>query len=347
MTYEQILNRMMNRIPSSFDKREGSIIYNALAPAAAELAQMYIERDFILNQSFADTASREYLILRARERGITLESATKAILKGVFNIDIPLGSRFNIDKLNYKAIEKIETGEYKMECETFGAIGNTGIGELIPIDHIAGLETAENVSVLIPAQDEEDTEALRQRYFNSLESQSYGGNIADYKTKTKALNGVGGVKVYPVWNGGGTVKLVIVDDLFNKPSDALVEDVQTAIDPIANQGLGKGIAPIGHTVTVEAVGETVVNISTTIAYESGYNLLAVRSSVENMIDDYFAELGAEWENKDNIIVRIVQLESRLLNISGIVDVQDTTINGNADNLVVEPNNIPKRGEVNG
>ncbi len=347
MTYEAILQRMLDRVPSNLDKREGSIIFNALAPAAAELAQMYVEKQYILDQAFADTASREYLIKRAAERGLTPLPSSKAVLKGVFNIDIPIGSRFSIEKLNYKAVEKIDTGQYKMECEAIGSIGNTGIGALIPIDYIDGLINAENVSVLIPGQDEEDTELLRQRYFDSLESQSYGGNIADYKNKTKSLNGVGGVKVYPVWNGGGTVKLVIVDSLYKKPSNALVESVQTAIDPIPNQGEGKGLAPIGHRVTVESVNETIVDITTSITYESGYGWADVKDNVEAMIDDYFSELGAIWETKANVIVRVLQIESRLLNIGGIVDVQGTTLNGSTNNLVVPADSIPKRGTLNG
>ena len=40
--------------------------------------------------------------------------------------------------------------------------------------------------------------------FDSMDAQSFGGNVADYKERVNAMNGVGGVKVYPVWNGGGT-----------------------------------------------------------------------------------------------------------------------------------------------
>ena len=37
-TYEQILQRMLARVPGDIDKREGSIIYDALAPAAVEIS---------------------------------------------------------------------------------------------------------------------------------------------------------------------------------------------------------------------------------------------------------------------------------------------------------------------
>jgi uncharacterized phage protein gp47/JayE len=53
VTYEVILQRMLDRVPDTIDKREGSVIYDALAPAAVELQLMYIELDTILKLAFA------------------------------------------------------------------------------------------------------------------------------------------------------------------------------------------------------------------------------------------------------------------------------------------------------
>ena len=96
-TFENILNSMLNKVPSSFDKREGSIIYDALAPAAAELAQLYIDLDFTLKETFADTSDRKYLIMRAAERGFEPYGSTYAVARGVFNVEVPISSRFSID----------------------------------------------------------------------------------------------------------------------------------------------------------------------------------------------------------------------------------------------------------
>jgi len=350
ITYELILQRMIDRVLAqnpNIDTREGSIIYNALAPAAVELQNMYIQLDTILNESFADTQTRDYLIKRCAERGIIPEPATKAILKGEFNIDVPIGSRFSLDMLNYIVIEKISDGIFKLECETPGSKGNQQFGTLIPIDYIEGLTSAELTELLIPGEDEEDTESLRERYFNSLKSQSFGGNIADYKEKTKQLPGVGGVKVYPAWNGGGTVKLVIIDSTYNVPSSTLIDAVQTAVDPIQNQGKGVGFAPIGHVVTVEGVSATTININTNITYQEGWTWADIEPYVHKAIDDYFFELASSWENENNLIVRISQIETRILNIAGVVDIENTTINGQAQNFVLGADNIPVRGEVIG
>ena len=67
ITNEKILKQMLDRVPEGMDKREGSIIYDALAPSAVELQNTYIELDWILKQIFADTADRNYLISRWAE----------------------------------------------------------------------------------------------------------------------------------------------------------------------------------------------------------------------------------------------------------------------------------------
>lgn len=40
-TYENILQEMLNRVPDDIDKREGSVIYDALAPTAYSIADLY------------------------------------------------------------------------------------------------------------------------------------------------------------------------------------------------------------------------------------------------------------------------------------------------------------------
>lgn len=351
MTYEQLLERKLQRVPNNLDKRQGSIIYNTLAPNSAEMAQVYIDIETLEYRTYADTATGEDLTRRAAERGINRKPATKAIRVGAFKgiggipFNVSVGSRFTGGDLNYIAIERIAEGEFKLECETSGTEGNIYIGQLIPVAHIEGLVSAELTDVLILGEDEEDDESLRSRYFDNLESQAFGGNIADYKEKTNSLNGVGGTKVYPVWNGGGTVKLVVIDSSYNKPSSVLIDQVQTAMDPAQNQGEGYGIAPIGHVVTVEGVAESVVNIQTVITFQEGYTWDDVKSGLESAINDYFLSLRKEWAESDNLVVRISQIETRALNVPGVLDIQSTTINGIVENLVLSDIEIPVLGEV--
>ena len=352
MTFENIMEDVLSRIPSTYDKREGSVIWDAIAPTVVEIVNTYIAIDTVLNETFADTANLYYLAKRAKERGIEQKLASQAILQGEFTpttLEIPIGSKFSCDSLNYIITEKINDGVYKLMCETAGVEGNAHFGLLIPVDYIDGLQTAELTELLIPAEDDEDVESLRKRYFESMTSQAYGGNIADYKEKTNSIDGVGGVKVTPVWNGGGTVKLTVVDSEFGVPSEELIEVVQNTIDPVGHGGEGLGLAPIGHVVTVVGVQGKPVNIVTNITYQSGWNWDSAKSYVLNAVDQYFKELGKAWEDtdKNGLIVRISQLEFKILACEGVLDVEGTTLNGSASNMSLAVDEIPVRGTVNG
>lgn len=338
MTYEKIMERMLSRVPDALDKREGAIIFDALAPAAFEMSILYTELETALDQTFADTCQGVYLDKRCMERGITRQPATHAIVQGTFKpTDLDLsGLRFNCGDYNYTVKEPIGNGVYEMVCETAGSLPNGISGQLIPIDYINGLETAEITAILIPGENEESDEDLRSRYFDTLVSQAYGGNITDYKQKTNAIEGVGGVKVTPVWNGGGTVKLTIIALDYTVPTTTLIEKVQKEID---------SVAPIGHIVTVDGTTQKEIQIETNIVYQTGWSWKTSGNYIEKAIDAYFQELAKNWASSDQLIVRISQIETRILDCAGVIDISNTKINGNAENLILESNFIPVRGSV--
>ena len=395
VTFNEILERMISRVPNSFDKREGSIIYDALAPAALELQRVYIELNSILSDSYGDTASREYLILRCKERGVIPEQASKAILRGKFTpigIDV-IGKRFNVDELNYVVTKSLADsgGSYEVQCETPGTIGNRTLGTMIPIEYIQGLETAELTEVLIPGEDDETTEHLRKRYFDSFKESAFGGNVKDYINKVNAISGVSATKVKRVWNNdinpleliptqkvvdwangvgmksdpevskwltaaisagkekkltvGGTVLLTILGSDFNVASNRLIQTVQQEIDPTDAPGEGYGLAPIGHIVNVKSARGVEISVKTEITFETGYSWSNLRNAIEEAIKGYLLELCKSWANTSFLVVRIAQIETRLLQIKGIVDIGNTTINGVDKNLTLDEYEIPVFKEV--
>lgn len=355
MTFERILARCLDRVPGSVDKREGSIIYDAIAPAAAELAILYSVLSAEMDRAFPDTAEGIDLTNKAKERGVFRQSATQAVRKGTFtgsggNMDVPIGSRFSGGAVNYEVTKKTSLGVFELTAEEAGTAGNAYFGQLIPIDYIDGLATATLGDVLIPGEDEEDDDTLRARYMQSLKSTAFGGNQAQYKELVKAMAGVGSVKVFPVWDGGGTVKLVIVDSSGAVPSSTLISTIQTAVDPEVNAGKGIGLAPIGHVVTVEAATGQTINVAFTLTLADGVLWSTVQASVQTAIQAYFDDLIASWENSDALIVRISQIESRILDIEGIVDITGTTLAtattaATTNNLTLAAVEIPILGTV--
>lgn len=351
-TYEAILSRMLERVPDTLDKREGSVIYDALAPAAAELAQMYIELDTSFDLAFADTASGEYLQRRTAEFGIDRQPSTKARRTGRFYgaqdvpVDVALGSRFSLNDLDYAAISKISTGEWALECESAGVVGNQQFGALLPIDYVPGLVRAELAEVIVPGEDEESDEALRTRYYETVNEPAFGGNVADYEQTVNSMGGVGATKVFPVWNGGGTVKCTIIASDWNEPAEALIDEVQTAVDPTAaGQGKGYGTAPIGHTVTIAGVSGVPVEVATTVTLDGGSSVGQVQSPIEEAIAAYLLGLRQSWAAQEQIIVRVALIEAAILNVPGIIDVTNTLLNGTAGNLTLAAEEIPLMGTV--
>lgn len=350
-TYDLILDRVLSRMPATADKRESSFLYNADAPIAVELQNIYLAIDNILNITFFDTSDREGKLQRCKERGIDRAQfeATQAICVMVTTpstIDIPVGTRFNYNDINYTVTGKLSEGAFYVKCESYGTAGNI-TGEVTPIDYINGLETAEITDIYQWGEDEADESLIDEVYYSSLNSQAFGGNRADYLAKVRSIPGVGGVKVYTgaEWQGGGTTKIVFTTSAYTKPAESFVDSIQTMIDPLQNQGAGYGIAPVGHTVTVAAVDEAVCNITFTPTFQTGYTWADVEGYVNAAIDAYFTSLNEEWEHEENVIVRVSQIETRLLGVVGIVDITDTAINGSEKNLTIGKNEIAVRGNV--
>lgn len=154
--FNNIMQRMLSKVSDSIDKREGSIIYDALSPCAMEIAQMYIVLKDNIDLVFVDTSVDEYLDRLCNQVRIERKPSTKAIRKAQFYdenndlMDIPIGERFTLDDLIYKVIKKMDIGIYECECETEGVKGNIQSGSLVPINYLEGLGKAILTDILIP-----------------------------------------------------------------------------------------------------------------------------------------------------------------------------------------------------
>ncbi len=393
MTDDFLRERMLGRVPDKMDKRPSALIYDTIEATANELAILYIELEYLIKNSYGDTAAREFLILLCKDRGITPEPATHAVLKGVFTpdtIDVT-GRRFNIGGVNYMATQRMAPGQYQVQCEALGTVGNQYLGQMIPMDYIQGLETSELTEILIPGEDEEDTEVLRHRYFDSFNGQAFGGNRADYLAKVKGIEGVGGVKVTRLWNGdirpaemvpddavkawyestintvpeeaaawlstvyrasqekkltvGGTVLITVVNSKFGEASDVLVDRIQTVLDPEENAGEGYGTAPIGHVVNVRSAVPVEIEVRTTLAFDEGYGWNNLKTPITEAVEGYLLELRQAWADSGPLVVRVSQIEARILAVRGVMDIADTRLNAEAANVTLGQYEIPVMGGV--
>lgn len=372
-TYEYLLSKALARISDAYDKRQGAIMWDAVAPHDYQLAEFYMQLREVYKNTFADSAEGDYLDLRVKEQGMTRYAATYALKKGEFYdeednpMTIPLGTRFTTVSSTKPVNYYVESeylqdgvavpGTYTLRCELAGTEGNDYIGELINITFISGISRAEMSTLLEPARDTETDEELRIRYYLRLKQKPFGGNIAQYDEEVKALPGVGELQVYPVWNGGGTVKLSIIDAEYNPISAEYIETLDKLIDPEnaqGDKGTGLGMAPIGHKVTVTTPNTLSINISARVTLTSGYSIGQVEQPIKDAIEEYLLQLRKEWGladelNNYSLAIYIARINMVILSVPGIANVTDITINDNAQDLTLIQNattqQLPVLGEV--
>lgn len=371
--YEYILARYLGNVRDDVDKREGSIIWDSGAPLCIELAIAYMYIQSMILNCFAASAPSPYLEMRCEEQGITRDPATYAKRLGVFTngqggpYSVAIGTEFStVDETNlvnftvtevYTVDGETVPGSYILTCNEIGEIGNQYFGEIVPVYNLQGLATATLSDVLIPGEAEQDIEDLRQKYFDVVNQKAFGGNITEYREFVTSLDGVGTCQIYPVWNGGGTVKISFIDSQYNKPSAKLIEEVQQATDPHYNDeyaGKGLGTAPIGHVVTIVGPENYTVNIDAQIEVENGRTLQQVIPGIKTNLQSYFLSLRKKWAeatdlNEYSLEIFYERVKSTILNSAGVKNITSCTINELEEDIILQEDEnkqeIPIIGDV--
>lgn len=350
-THQALLQQMLAMVPSTFDKRDTQPIPTAISPAAYIAAGLYIDLNQVQLQAAIQTASGEYLDNWAVLGGISRYQASAAVRLGVFNTSVPIGSRFSTingaDSIDFTVTAAVSGTQYQLTADTPGSIGNDYTGPILPITAIPGLTSAQITDILVPGDDTETDTELRARLILALTDRPFGGNIASYRTEIMEMDGVGAVQIYPVWDGGGTVKCSILGADYLPASPTLVGQVQNAIDPPPNQGLGLGLAPIGAKVTITAPSEAEISVSATLTMQSGYNVGQVQSAVESALEAYLLTVRQSWA--DNISstgvayaanIYLARVTAAIIGVTGIVNATNVAINGAAADI-----SLPQTGEA--
>lgn len=365
-TYQELLEQLLDRVPDTFNKRDMSPIQVAAGMTAYGLELYYIALAEVQREGLIQTATGEQLDLLSVVAGTTRYQASPAVRLGIFDTAVPLGSRFSTingeNSIDFQ-VTAVTTGPdegsyyYQLTAETPGSIGNDYTGPILPITAIPGLSSAQITDILVPGDDTETDDEYRERVLEALNDRPFAGNIAAYRQEILSIDGVGAVQVYPTWNGGGTVKCSILGADFLAASPTLVENVQTAIDPIVNQGLGLGYAPIGAQVTITTPTTVSVNVTATLLLAPGYNIEQVQPLVEQQIENYLLSVRQEWDTNVSATgvqyaanVYVSRVISAIVNATGVVNVQSLTLNGeNQDISLTETGTtqeIPILGAVN-
>lgn len=339
---KDIFKRMKDDIPSDIDKSEGSFIYDALAPASKEIEKAYASNDDILRKIDPYRALGGELEKITNPYGIVRKSGEKAstqiLIKAVTGTVLKSGSIFQTKSgLIFKAKEDIiltnELTIVNVEAIEAGSKYNVPANIIteIPVQ-ISGIISVTNPNPITNGYDTEDDESLRQRYFERLKTPATSGNKYHYKSWAKEVTGVGDTKVFPLWKGNGTVKVIIVNSNKRAADDKLISKVLSHIEE--NR-------PIGAAVTVDSAKEKTINISVNLVIDTKlYTLNHVKDSLEKNLVKYFKDIAFASN-----YVSYANIGNLIFNTEGVMDYSSLTVNGGNSNITLQDEEIPVLGTI--
>lgn len=245
------IDEIYEALVSEFSARSGAVPTEGgdmtlrLRAVAAEVFSLEAQADFVLRQSFPQTAVGEYLDRHAALRGVERGTAGKA--KGVLRfylteaaageVDIPAGTEcMTAAGLAFQTTEGGKIGIGETECTVAaeaveaGGAGNVAAETIVYIklfpERVAGVV---NDAKFTGGEDAESDERLRARVLASYRTLPNGANKAYYETKVLSMEGVEAVTVLPKKRGLGTVD-VLFSTTAGVPTGEEVAKVQAMLD---------------------------------------------------------------------------------------------------------------------
>lgn len=339
---EVIQARLLSNISNEYDKMDGSFIYDVEKPVAIELEKLSAKVDEILNNGFADTATETFLDKVVNEQGVYRKPSTKATgivtITGVAGAVITKGEMVASDSVNFvftqdTVIPESKTIDIPVECEVAGTIGNVPVAAIKYFPKtIEGLQTVTNKEALTNGYDTETDEALRERYYLKVRTPTTSGNKYHYLNWAKEVTGVGDAKVIPLWNGNGTVKVIVINSNKRATDETLINSVIEYIED--NR-------PIGATVTVISAIEKPINITVTLVIdENNYVLEEVKQTIEKNLTEYFKSIAFK-----DTYVSYAKVGNIIIESEGILDYSNLLINNVTSNIVIANDEVAILGGV--
>ncbi|OQP06853.1 baseplate J protein [Geobacillus sp. 46C-IIa] len=344
-TFEVIMQRMLSRIPDDFDKRQGSVIWDMLAPSALELEQVYQQFDLTVQWLFLNKDTpREILVARAKDLGIEPKPAEKAsgtvVFTGQPDTVIPANTRISTGDsvpiffytTSDATVTENGTVSVPVEAEVPGAAGNVPSGAITAlVSTIDGVESVTNPQAFENGIDEESDESILTRYFERITMPSSSGNDADYIRWAKEVPGIGYVRVFRRWNGPGTVRVVVITDQKKSPSPQMIDKVKDNIETKR---------PTLADVTVDGAREVSIDIDVKVTLNEQGDMETALQQIKNSINDYL--LNAAFFEQT---VRYTKVGEAILNAGYVLDYENLKINGGTANIQLNDDEIAVLGRV--
>ncbi|MCC0641636.1 MULTISPECIES: baseplate J/gp47 family protein [unclassified Clostridioides] len=333
-TYDVVKNRTLSNIDLNIYKGEGSFLSDMVSPVNSELAKFYIELSYLHKKAFIEDNFDDFLDKRVNEFGVYRKLGTEATgevtFEGKAGTVVQNGTTISYNELLFVVIKDIEIGsEIEQNTSPIQAL-EIGIRYNIPAntefklqDEINGITKIYNNADFKGGTEIETDEELKERFYKIQKNQATSGNKAHYEEWALEVDGVYNAKVYPRWDGAGTVKVL----LFGQNNQAVEEEIITKCREHIEAEM-----PIGATLTVATPSPLNISISATIKLEAGYTLDFVKESFLENINGYLINV-----NKEIIYTKVSAI---LASVEGLHDFSNLLLNNKAENIVFEEDKVP-------
>ncbi len=338
MTVKEIIEYMLASVPGEYDTSVGSFFYDLLYPVAEQVYRLQGSISDLELNAFALTAVGDYLDRKVAEQGITRKQATFA--KGTVRISgdvgavVQQGAKVASGDTLFAVDEEVvisETGyvDVPATCIVAGAKGNVAIGQInrFPAT-LQKLTEATNITVFTGGYDEEADSELLERYLEKVSRPNVSGNKYHYIEWAKEVSGVGEASIIPLWNGPGTVKVVIVDSLNQPATSDLIAAVSEHIEELR---------PIGANVTVVSASALTINISVKLTTDGSED-----------IKDKISEVLTEYLTGDALkkaYISYAKIGGCILAVDGVEDYATLRVNSGTANISIPAGSVPVLGSV--
>lgn len=320
---------------------EGGFVWDTLSANAKEFEKAYAEMALIIEASFPQTSWGDWLTKKAEEHGIIRQEATNSsvilTITGQAGVAVSEGALFstndgkNFITVETKKIESTGTVDIKAQSQDVGTSCNVDAETITKIPmSIYGVSAVTNKNSAYDGFDEETDEELLERLLFKVRQPATSGNKNHYIIWATNVEGVGGVKVLPLWNGNGTVKVIITNAENEIASEDLIAKVQNYIDEQR---------PIGATITVVSPKHLNIDIGLKVTKGSGNP-----NEIKNVVNDFFKTTAFEREYVSYAQVGKVILEKAT--ITGVQDYSNLTLNNKTENIALTDEQLPTVRQVN-
>ena len=360
MSASDILDELLDTMPSSYQKTIGFPTYDLLAAVSLRMEGTDTTIDEAKQQLDPENLSGDDLDRYIYPRSGLLRKAS-TFAHGTLTVTgsgtVAIGTLFeSVGGVQFAAAETVAIdgeGSVPVTCTVDGTAGNLPAHSVtqMPVT-IQGIASCDNPEPLTGGYAEEGDTEYYARYLLRLRTPATSGNVYHYQQWALEVSGVGHVKVFPRAQGAYTVDVVIADNAGQPADTALVKAVQDYIDP-DSEGAGRGQAqarptaraargqaPIGAQCFVSAATAKQIAVSCKVSKLDTADEESVTATIKSAVADYLA--GTVFTQS---YVSYGQIAAAILSADGVVDFEGLTVGGGTANIAVGERECPVLGEV--